>query len=325
LMDCSFTWLVNGPLCSLAYALADNGYDVWLANNRGNTYSKRHLYLDHKSSDFWKFSYDEFAAFDLPDTISYILTTTNQTKLAYIGHSEGTTQAFASLSQQNEVVSNSLSCLVGLGPVATVGHITCPFFISMAKIRLDNLIQMVGFKKAFTLPFNSDSFRQCMAVFLWIFPWVGNDVIRLMCGVPEDGRSVQRSEMIGWAENEPSGSSVKNVAHWAQAVRSGQFRMYDFGPAANLKRYKHAKPPIYDLKKIPSSLPKALYVGTNDELADETDVSFLVSELGGKGVYLRKMENYNHTDYLWDPRAATELYPDVISFVQQHHPSVRSL
>jgi len=95
--------------------------------------------------------------------------------------------------------------------------------------------------------------------------------------------------------------------------------------AANLKRYKQLKPPVYDLQKVSPSLPKALFVGTHDELADEKDVSYLVSELGGKGIYMRKMANYNHTDYLWDPRAATELYPDVISFIQQNHGSALSL
>lgn len=35
--------------------LADIGYDVWLANCRGSTYSRNHLKLKPTKSDFWDF------------------------------------------------------------------------------------------------------------------------------------------------------------------------------------------------------------------------------------------------------------------------------
>lgn len=38
----------------LAYLLADAGYDVWLGNVRGNTYS-RHLRYTRKQKQFWDF------------------------------------------------------------------------------------------------------------------------------------------------------------------------------------------------------------------------------------------------------------------------------
>ena len=42
-----------------AYVLADNGYDVWLGNYRGNQYSREHLTMDPDSvwdNDYWHFS-----------------------------------------------------------------------------------------------------------------------------------------------------------------------------------------------------------------------------------------------------------------------------
>jgi pimeloyl-ACP methyl ester carboxylesterase len=47
---------------------------------------------------FWNFSFDEIALYDLPAMVNYILDKTNQSKLFYVGHSQGNMVAFARLS-----------------------------------------------------------------------------------------------------------------------------------------------------------------------------------------------------------------------------------
>jgi len=75
--------------------LSDSGYDVWMTNNRGNAISFEHEQSDIYSafnpfSEYWDFSFDEMAKYDVKANINYILRVTKKQKLSWIGHSQGT-------------------------------------------------------------------------------------------------------------------------------------------------------------------------------------------------------------------------------------------
>lgn len=84
--------------------LANRGYDVWLGNSRGNKHSLNHTkYNPHKDKEFWEFTFQDMADYDLPGGFRYIANQTQQ-KVSYIGHSQGTIQMFIALAKNNPTV-----------------------------------------------------------------------------------------------------------------------------------------------------------------------------------------------------------------------------
>lgn len=73
--------MLIGHVFHSGFILADAGYDVWMGNFRGNTYSRGHISPKRqpKQTEFWEFSFDEMGAIDLPTMINYVLDQTKYT------------------------------------------------------------------------------------------------------------------------------------------------------------------------------------------------------------------------------------------------------
>ena len=71
-------WLnrINLEIDSLPVRLVNEGYDVWLGNNRGNRMADRHQWLDLSDesdlAQYWDFSFPELAQYDLPAMLSKV-------------------------------------------------------------------------------------------------------------------------------------------------------------------------------------------------------------------------------------------------------------
>jgi len=87
LLDSGGAWLYNDPDNSLAITLAKKGCDVWIGNNRGTTYSNKHVSLTDLDREYWDFTFNEMGKYDVPAFIDFILTNNKISKLTYFGHS----------------------------------------------------------------------------------------------------------------------------------------------------------------------------------------------------------------------------------------------
>lgn len=124
-----------------AYLLSDNGYDVWMGNSRGNTYSKAHATLSVSDPKFWDFSFHELGAFDLPASLDYVLAVTGQEKLFFIGHSQGTTALFVMLSEKPEYNRKIIKAAL-YAPIAYTEHMRSPIIKALTQIQTPLYVRM---------------------------------------------------------------------------------------------------------------------------------------------------------------------------------------
>lgn len=75
---------------------------------------------------------DEFAFHDIPDSINYVLSTTKQKSLSYIGFSQGTAQAFATLSI-HPTLNNKVDVFIALAPAMSPAGLYNPIVDALMK------------------------------------------------------------------------------------------------------------------------------------------------------------------------------------------------
>ncbi|KAF2898536.1 hypothetical protein ILUMI_07639, partial [Ignelater luminosus] len=117
-----FTFMGNK---SLAFNLADKGYDVWLANFRGCQYSNKHIFLNENEREYWNFTFNEVGIYDVPALLDLVVRETRQ-KVIYIGFSMGTTASFIYSSEFPEMASRTIDLMISLAPIAYLHHATTP-------------------------------------------------------------------------------------------------------------------------------------------------------------------------------------------------------
>jgi len=292
---------------------------VWLGNDRGNTYSRKHVDLDPdvNRAEFWDFSWHEMGYYDLPAGIDYILNVTQQSELFYIGHSMGTTMFFVLGATRPEYMAKVKTAVL-MAPVAFPWHIKSPLTNFFSKIHsvISVVARTTGLYEVF--PY-SRSLRWvdnnlCTS---YMFRWfnVCPDIMKWIGGFND--QELKRTSMTTVLQYIPAGASMKCLKHFRQLSQGTDFRMFNYNSVTNLYlgnkwRYGTSSPPSYDLSKV--TAPIYVYYAMNDWLAAPEDVLYAVEFLPNvKEVNKVADEDFNHLDFMWADDAKTLLYDDIIS------------
>jgi len=318
LLDSSSTWVMNRRDGSLAFILADAGFDVWLGNNRGNSYSLAHDFLKPTQAEFWKWSWDEMARFDLPTMVGYVSTMARVEKISLVGHSQGTMQAFAALSipSARQTLSSHLNLFVALAPVAYLTHLSSPLLRTLADVQAVALVRFFG-DKSF-LP-STEMLRKTLPALCSLSQFACESFACMLSGcVPGSRSHVNHTRWPVYSAHYPTGTSVQNIAHFSQGVRSGAFQRFDFGATENMARYNSSTPPPY-LLPFDASVPTAIFSGSLDSLADSQDVQRLVQQLPpGMVVWREELQTWDHLTFVWGEDANAYLYPKLRALIASH-------
>jgi len=304
LLGASSSWVVNLPHQSFGYVLADAGYDVWMGNIRGNTYSKKHRTYDITGWRYWQFSFEEHAKFDLPAMVDYALNTTGQSQLYYVGYSQGTTMAFAGLSENLEL-QKKIKAVYALAPVARLGNVFGGPLRFMANFEY-------WFRFIFKL-FNIRNFLPSTSALKWLADKscplnraLCDDYTTRFYGL--HNFNVTRKSI--YMSHTPAGTSVRNMYHFMQLVQDEKFQKYDYGTWENLKKYKSLYPDEYDLTAIQNKV--VLFYGKSDWLTHPSDVAWLSQQLPNVHDTV-KIEDYDHFDFVWGLNAREKIYNRIIA------------
>jgi len=316
----SAIWAFGPPTKSLGYILADAGYDVWMGNSRGNSYSRNHTTLEpcstEKCHDFWQFGWDEGGLYDVTAGIDYALNYTDQKDVYYVGHSMGCTQYLVMLSalpEYNEKIR--LGSL--LAPPAYMSH--APNFIFQIATLADDiqiLYHLFGFAE----------FLPHYDFITWFGHLVCSDdhpYLQTVCmnfGFAFLGFNpgqLNGTMIPTYLDHIPEGTSTRPFVHYAQLYVSGNFEAYDYGELGNWQHYGQATPLDYDLKKV--TAPTAIFKADADDLADLVDIDLLVNELPNVVLdHLVDIEGWTHADYIVAMDADTLVYDYVLDLIKNH-------
>lgn len=330
LLSSSADWLLSGPDKALGFILADAGYDLWLGNARGNTYSKRHISLRHDDSRFWDFSFHEMALFDLPAEIDYIYkikgienySTNNASdyprNLVYVGHSMGTTMLFAMLSLRPEY-NSKIRAVMALAPVAYMSKVKSPIrLLAPFSKDVEMIAKFLGANEF--LPQNK--ILQFLAKYGCELTdaerYICENTVFVLCGF--DKAQYNETLMPVIFGHTPAGTSTKTVVHYAQEIHEkGNFQYFDYGTKENMVRYGQENPPNYQLQNI--STPIALFYAQNDWLAGPEDVSLLFDKLHRStiGMFKVPFDSFNHVDFIWGKDAPALVYSKMLEVMSRFH------
>ncbi|NXD24310.1 LIPN Lipase, partial [Spelaeornis formosus] len=283
-------WISNLPNNSLGFVLADAGYDVWLGNTRGNTWSLKHKTLKPCQKEFWQFSFNEMGKYDIPAELNFIMNKTGQKDIYYIGHSEGSTAG-----NVRRIINNLLKFFCNKNKSC------CTFPFLQLVLGCKGAAHQIEFLKRPVTQLCTSLDKFCTHVLCYI---AGGSV-----------KNINMSRVDMYVGHSPAGTSVHNILHWRQLAHTDKFQAYDYGSKENMKKYNQTAPPVYKIEEIKT--PIAVWTGGQDTFSDPKDMARLLPRITNL-IYHENFPAWGHLDFIWGLDATEKMYLKIIELMRKY-------
>lgn len=291
---------------NLPFLLYDLGYDVWLGNNRGNKYLQKHLFYKTNCEKYWDFSIDEFALFDIPNSIDYVLNETGASKLTYIGFSQGSAQAFAAISIHSEL-RHKVDQMIAISP-ATTPHGLYSKILDILLKASPSLVYLLFLRKVL-MP----------SVLLWqkiMYPPFFDTMIDISNFMLFNWKleNINKMQKLASYAHLYLTTSVKCVVHWFQIMSLKNFQMFKDDHSS----YSLTSPINYPLKNI--KVPIHIIYGDSDSLVD---IDVMKNQLPAGTTTTQVVPGHEHLDNLWGHDVKDKVFSHVLRYLGEGRISCR--
>lgn len=317
LLQSSDGWLDAGPNSGLGYLLADACYDLWVGNQRGNFYSRKHVRLDpDKDAKFWQFSVEEIGFYDIPATIDYVLANTGEERLNYVGFSQGA-GTFLIMCAERPQYCGKANIMIGLAPATRHTHAKSVVFRVLTESinKLEGALTSAGFHELFA----KGALLQELLAFLCKFRTAADVICGTAVGVVDSFHpgSIDTDTLQVMSGHVPAGTSTHNMARYGQSTQTEKFQKFDYGKTKNIEVYNSEHPPSYNLSAV--TVPFVAVYGRNDHIVDQKDFFWLVEKLPNVVDVIEVADPlWNHFDVAYSKHVKQLLFPHVNRYLQKY-------
>ncbi|CAL8136502.1 unnamed protein product [Orchesella dallaii] len=315
-------WIALPNNKNIVYMLADGGWDVWLGNFRGSSFSLLHKTLNaNKDLKYWDFTFHEMGLFDFPPMLDQVRTISGLDKIFVIGHSQGVS-SFMVAASELPGINEKIHAAFLLAPVVYIGGAYDTFVPPLLSI-----INTPGEDLLYRIVQGRIQLRNPRLLFsaLRIEP---HDICQsqvLKCGLCDlnalipnvfNPSQMNYTNIPRIVSKLPDYGTIKSALHYGQIVRSCSFRYYDRGTRENIKRYGTKEPPSYNLKRVKT--PIFLYYAEQDAWVTPPDIQRLARALPSDtliDVVRVNDDTFNHLDFVVARDANVLVYKPLIQMM----------
>uniref|UniRef100_A0A6G1S7R7 Gastric triacylglycerol lipase n=1 Tax=Aceria tosichella TaxID=561515 RepID=A0A6G1S7R7_9ACAR len=330
---------IDGPMTSynrsLAFTLANNGYDVWLLGGRGSNLANSAWTKEaklHRSQQphfkpskwmkayswlpkYWNSGLDDIIKYELYNQIDLVRNLTGAKEIHYFSFSLTTMTTMALLAKKPSY-AKMCRTYTQMAPVIAASH-----FSHLARIYWEKIVPYVTNRGIGHSP--SYFFDQVILKKV-VFKLAKSDFLRYTA-VQELNRMLFGPSPIYHTNLERNvihhliqPVSFKSAQHYGQVSKTQKFRHYDYGPLGNLFHYNKTSPPEYKIDRL--EVQNYLIISAAlDALADSLTVQRIKEQTSTPTPVTHMIApGFNHIDLVAAVEVDIYVNKPIIEYLDKH-------